>query len=65
LAEIVNLRRARKDRRRQESEKQAKAARSLAGETKSARQARERQSAELDHHLDRHRLARQPLKDER
>ena len=64
MAEIVNLRRARKDRRRQDSEKQAKAARSLAGKTKSARQARERQSAQLVHHLDRHRLAKQTLKDE-
>ena len=56
MAEIVNLRRARKQRRRQESDHQAKAARSLSGESKSARKERSLQSDQLARHLDRHRL---------
>jgi hypothetical protein len=56
LAEIVNLRRARKEQRRQESERQAAAARSLAGQTKSVRKASALQNERLDQHLEGHRL---------
>jgi hypothetical protein len=64
LAEIVNLRRARKQRRRQESKAQATIARSLAGETKSAKIARRRAGAALTQHLDGHRLSRERREDE-
>ena len=56
MAEIVNLRRARKQRRRQEFEHQATAARSRSGESKSTRKERSLQSDQLARHLDRHRL---------
>ena len=56
MAEIVNLRRARKSQRRRQSEKQAETARNLSGESKSARLARALTAKHLTRHVDSHQL---------
>ena len=58
MGEIVNLRRARKQKAREDAEAAAKASRIVHGESKAARLAREAERDKRERHVEGHRLDR-------
>jgi hypothetical protein len=56
MAELANLRTARKQAKRRQSEKRADANRLVHGQPKHLRKLKDAQQAKADHELDRHRI---------